>query len=56
MGLTPPSFPMFFIATLAGAAGIAARLGYLSLPGPFSFVLVALAFVLLWIACVFRGL
>jgi len=56
MGLTPPSFPMFFIATLAGGAGIASALGFLTLPGNFAFVLVALAFVLLWIACVFRGL
>ena len=56
MGLTPPSFPMFFIATLAGGAGIAARLGFLSLPMPFAFALVGLAFALLWVACVFRGL
>ena len=56
MGLTPPSIPMFLIATLAGGAGIAARLGFLSLPMPFAFVLVAVAFVLLWVACVFRGL
>jgi len=56
MGLTPPSFPMFFIATLAGGAGIASWLGFLALPGHFAFVLVAIAFALLWIACVFRGL
>ena len=56
MGLTPPSFPMFFLATLAGGAGLAARRGFLDLPMPFAFVLVAVAFVLLWIACVFRGL
>jgi hypothetical protein len=56
MGLTPPSFPMFFIATLAGGAGIAAWLGFLSLPTTFAFVLVAIAFALLWVACVFRGL
>ncbi|UTA54318.1 hypothetical protein L3D22_00135 [Lysobacter soli] len=47
---------MFFLATLAGGAGLAARLGFLDLPMPFAFVLVAVAFVLLWIACVFRGL
>ncbi|WP_206860199.1 hypothetical protein [Lysobacter changpingensis] len=56
MGLTPPSFPIFFIATLAGGAGLAIRLGYLPMLAPFAFVLVALAFVLLWIACVFRNL
>lgn len=56
MSLTPPSFPMFFIATLAGGVGIAARLGYLALSAPLSFVLVALAFLVLWVACLFRTL
>lgn len=56
MSLTPPSFPMFFIALLAGGSGIAARLGYLSAVAPMAFWLVALGFVLLVLASWFRGL
>jgi len=56
MGLTPPGFPTFLVASLAGGAGIAARLRFLSLPAPFAFALLAIGFVLLWVACVFRGL
>jgi hypothetical protein len=56
MGLTPPSISMFFVATLAGGAGLAARLGYVPMLAPLAFWLVALAFVLLWLASVFRNL
>ena len=56
MGLTPPSISMFFIATLSGGAGLAARLGYIPMLAPLAFWLLALAFVLLWLASVFRNL
>lgn len=56
MRLTPPSFPIFFIAVLAGGAGLATRLGYLPLLAPFAFWLVAFGFVLLVLGSVFRGL
>lgn len=56
MSLTPPSFPIFFMAVLFGGAGIAARLGYLAAVAPFAFWLVAIGFVLLAIGSLFRGL
>jgi hypothetical protein len=56
MNLTPPSFPVFFMAVLFGGVGLAAKLGYLSLMAPFAFWLVAIGFVLLALGSLFRGL
>lgn len=56
MRLTPPSFATFFIAFLSGAAGVAAKLGYLAVAAPYAFWLVAAGFVLLLIGTLFHGL
>ena len=56
MGLTPPSFPIFFMAVLFGGAGIAARMGHLAIAAPYAFWLVAIGFVLLVVGSLFRGL
>ncbi len=56
MSLTPPSFPIFFMATVSGSAGLATRLGYLPVLGPIAFWLVAIGFALLFVGVVFRGL
>jgi len=56
MSLTPPSFPIFFIAVLAGGAGIAAKLGYVAAIAPYAFWLVAVGFGLLALGSLLRGL
>lgn len=56
MSLTPPSFPIFFIAVLSGGAGLASKFGYLAPMAPFAFWLVALGFVLLALGALLRGL
>lgn len=56
MGLTPPSFPIFFVSMLFGGAGLAAKLGYLPAVAPFANWLVIIGFVLLTIGCLFRNL
>ena len=56
MRLTPPSFPVFFMATLSGGLGLAARLGYLPTLAPIAFWLVAIGFALLFLGSLFRGL
>lgn len=56
MSLTPPSFPIFFVAVLAGGAGIAAKLGYVAAIAPYAFWLVAVGFGLLALGSLLRGL
>lgn len=54
--LSAPSFPMWFVSLLFGGAGLAARLGHLPPAAPYAFWLVAIAFVLLLVATLFRSL
>ncbi len=56
MSLTPPSFPVFFMAALSGGLGLAARFGHLPALAPIAFWLVAIGFVLLFAGSLFRGL
>ncbi len=54
--LTPPSTPAFLISLLLGGAGIAGKLGYLSVAAPNAFWLLTVAFVLLLLSTLFKGL
>jgi hypothetical protein len=56
MTLTPPSFPIFFLAVLAAGAGIATKFGNVAVLAPYAFWLVALGFVLLALGSLLRGL
>lgn len=56
MSLTPPSFPVFFMATVSGGLGLAARFGYVPMLVPIAFWLVAIGFALLFVGSLFRGL
>ncbi|HEY5782578.1 MAG TPA: hypothetical protein VIT66_12015 [Lysobacter sp.] len=53
---TPPSFQIFVIALLCGGAGIAARVGYVTLLAPLAFWLVTFGFLLLVLVILLRGL
>jgi hypothetical protein len=54
--LTAPSTPAFLISLLLGGAGIAGKLGYLGIAAPNAFWLLTVAFVLLLLSTIFRGL
>lgn len=54
--LTAPSTPAFLISLLLGGAGIAGKLGYFSIAAPNAFWLLTVAFVLLLLSTIFRGL
>jgi hypothetical protein len=54
--LTAPSTPAFLISLLLGGAGIAGKLGYFAIAAPNAFWLLTVAFVLLLLSTIFRGL
>ncbi len=54
--LTPPSTAAFLISLLLGGAGIAGKLGYLSVAAPNAFWLLALAFGLLVLSTLLKSL
>jgi hypothetical protein len=54
--LTPPSTAAWLVSLLLGSAGIAGKLGYLSVAAPNAFWLLATAFVLLLLSTVFKSL
>lgn len=56
INLTPPSTAAWLVSLLLGGAGIAGKLGYLSVAAPNAFWLLATAFVLLLLSTVFKGL
>lgn len=54
--LTPPSTAAWLVSLLLGGAGIAGKLGYLSVAAPNAFWLLALAFGLLLASTLFKAL
>ena len=54
--LTQPSTAAWLVSLLLGSAGIAGKLGYLSVAAPNAFWLLATAFALLLLSTVFKGL
>ena len=56
INLTPPSTAAWLVSLLLGGAGIAGKLGYLSVAAPNAFWLLATAFVLVLLSTVFKGL
>jgi hypothetical protein len=54
--LTAPSSAAFLISLLLGGAGIAGKLGYLSIAAPNAFWLLALAFGLLVLSTLLKSL
>ncbi len=54
--LTQPSTAAWLVSLLLGSAGIAGKLGYLSLAAPNAFWLLATAFALLLLSTLFKSL
>ncbi|WP_158601741.1 hypothetical protein [Solilutibacter pythonis] len=56
MRLTPPAFATWFIALLIGALATAGKLGYFPAAAPYSFWMMTVAFVMLVLGSLLKGL
>ena len=56
MKLSAPTQPVWLIAVILGVVGILGHYAPIAAVAPYSFVLVCIAFVLLALACMMKGL
>ena len=56
MRLTPPAFATWFIALLIGGMALAGKLGYFALAAPYAFWMMTVAFVMLLLGALLKGL
>lgn len=56
MRLTAPAFATWFIALLIGALAVAGKLGYFAPASPYAFWMMTVAFVMLVLGSLLKGL
>ncbi len=56
MRLTPPAFATWFIALLIGLLAVAAKLGYFAPAAPYAFWMMTVAFGMLVLGSLLKGL